>query len=144
MKAAKNGGYWQLKLEPGEEVLATLGEFVKRQRVRSGFLTGIGAARDVVLGCFDPRTRTYSKRTFRGDCEVAALVGNIAWAGKEPVAHIHAVISTPRLNAYAGHLFSATVTVTGEVALVPGAKKLERTPDPRCGLRLLRLPTCRA
>ena len=140
MKAVRNGPYWQLRLMPGEEIMATLVGFVRRQRIKSGFLTGIGAAEDIMLGCFDPKTRAYHKRVFRGDHEVAALVGNVAWVGKDPVCHIHAVISTPRLVTFAGHLFSGTVTVTLEVALVPGTRRLGRKPDPLSGLNLLELP----
>jgi len=140
MKAVRNGAYWQLRLMPGEEIVATLVSFVRSRRIKSGFLTGIGAAEDITLGCFDPKTRTYHKRTFKGDHEVAAVVGNVAWVGKDPVCHIHAVISTPRLATFAGHLFSGTVTVTLEVALVPGTRRLARKPDPLSGLNLLTLP----
>jgi predicted DNA-binding protein with PD1-like motif len=140
MRVVKNGAYWQLKLEPGDEIVTTLASFLRQHRIKSGFLTGIGAAEEIVLGCFDPKTRVYHKRTFRGDHEVCALVGNTAWAGKDPISHIHAVISNPRLATFAGHLFQGTVTVTCEIALVPGTKKLERAVDPHCGLKLLRLP----
>jgi len=140
MKAVRNGSYYQLRLMPGEEIVETLAGFVRSHRIKSGFLTGIGAAEDVVLGCFDPKTKAYHKRTFKGDHEVAALVGNVAWAGKEPVCHIHAIISNPRLATFAGHLFSGTVTVTVEVALVPGTRRLARKPDPLSGLNLLALP----
>jgi predicted DNA-binding protein with PD1-like motif len=125
---------------PGEEILTTIADFVRRKRVKSGFLTAIGAAEDITLGCFDPKTHVYHKRTFKGDCEVAALVGNVAWDGRNPLCHVHAVISTPRLTTYAGHLFSGRVTVTLEVALVPGARRLSRRPDPISGLKLLHLP----
>jgi len=139
MRAVRNGAYWQLRLMPGEEIVSTLSSFVRSRRIKSGFLTGIGAAEDITLGCFDPRTRAYHKRTFAGDHEIAAVVGNVAWVGKDPVCHIHAVISTPRLATYAGHLFSGKVTVTLEVALVPGTRRLERKPDPLSGLNLLAL-----
>ncbi|MBM3332061.1 DNA-binding protein [candidate division WOR-3 bacterium] len=140
MKAARNGSYWQLRLMPGEEIVETIAGFVCSHRIKSGFLTGIGAAEDIVLGCFDPKTKVYHKRTFKGDNEVAAIVGNVAWVGKNPVCHIHAVISRPNLTTYAGHLFSGTVTVTLEVALVPGTRRLARKPDPLSGLNLLTLP----
>ena len=140
MKAVRNGAYWQLRLMPGEEIVSTLAGFVGRRRIKSGFLTGIGAAEDITLGCFDPKARTYHKRTFKGDHEVAAVVGNVAWDGKSPLCHIHAVISTPRLATFAGHLFSGRVTVTLEVALVPGTCHLVRKPDPLSGLNLLALP----
>ncbi len=140
MKATRNGPYWQLRLMPGEEIIETLCGFVRSRRIKSGFLTAIGAAENITLGCFDPKTRAYHKRVFEGDHEVAALVGNAAWVGKSPVCHIHAVISTPRLATYAGHLFSGTVTVTLEVALLPGTRRLQRKPDPLSGLNLLALP----
>jgi predicted DNA-binding protein with PD1-like motif len=140
MKAVRNGTYWQLRLMPGEEIVETLAGFVRSRRIKSGFLTGIGAAEDITLGCFTPKTKTYHRRLFKGDHEVAALVGNVGWLGKNPVCHVHAVVSTPRLVTYAGHLFSGTVTVTLEVALVPGTRRLERRLDPLSGLNLLALP----
>jgi hypothetical protein len=143
MRAVRNGAYYQLRLMPGEEIISTLADFVGRKRIKSGFLTAIGAAEDITLGCFDPKTRAYHKRTFKGDHEVAALVGNVAWDGRNPLCHIHAVISTPRLTTYAGHLFSGKVTVTLEVALVPGARRLGRRPDSFSGLKLLHLPAPR-
>jgi predicted DNA-binding protein with PD1-like motif len=122
---------------PGEEIVEPLVGFVRSRRIRSGFLTGIGAAEDITLGCFDPKTKSYHRRVFKGDHEVAPLVGNVAWVGKSPVCHIHAVISTPRLATFAGHLFSGAVTVTLEVVLVPGTRRLVRKPDPLSGLNLL-------
>ena len=139
MKAVRNGSYWQLRLMPGEEIIETLGGFLGSRRIRSGFLTAIGAAENITLGCFDPKSRKYHKRVFKGDHEVAALVGNVGWLGRNPVCHIHAVISTPRLVTYAGHLFSGTVTVTLEVAMVPGTRRLVRSLDPLSGLNLLAL-----
>ena len=140
MKAVRSGSYWQLRLVPGEEIAATLAGFVRSHRIKSGFLTGIGAAEDITLGCFDLKTRVYKKRFFKGDHEIAALVGNAAWVGRDPVCHLHAIISTPRLATYAGHLFSGTVTVTLEVAFVPGTRRIVRKPDRLSGLNLLALP----
>ena len=140
MKSLKNGPYWLLKLEPGDEIVETLVGFLRKHRVKSAFLTAIGAGEDLVLGCFDPKARSYHKRTFKGDNEVAAIVGNVGWLKQAPACHIHAVISRPNLTTFAGHLFSGTVTVTLEVALVPGTRRLARKPDPLSGLNLLALP----
>jgi hypothetical protein len=144
MKAVRNGAYWQLRLMPGEEIVETLAGFVRSKRIKSGLLTAIGAAEDITLGCFNPKTRAYHKRTFEGDCEVAALIGNVAWDGRNPLCHVHAVISTPRLATFAGHLFSGKVTVTLEVALLPGTRRLSRRPDPFSGLKLLHLPALKS
>ncbi len=140
MKAVRDGGYYQLRLMPGEEIVGSVTNFARSRRIKSGFLTGLGAAEDIMLGCFDPKTKSYHKRVLKGDHEVAALVGNVAWVGNEPVCHIHAVVSTPKLVALAGHLFSGRVTVTIEIALVPGTRRLSRKPDALFGLNLLALP----
>jgi uncharacterized protein len=139
MKYLKNGPYYLLKLEPGDEIIETLVGFLKKHRVRSGFLTAIGAGEDLTLGCFDLNTKTYHKRTFKGDHEIAALVGNTGWDGENPICHIHAVISSPKFATFAGHLFSGRVTVTCEVALVPGTRRISRKVEPFCGLKLLAL-----
>uniref|UniRef100_A0A7C4CA87 DUF296 domain-containing protein n=1 Tax=candidate division WOR-3 bacterium TaxID=2052148 RepID=A0A7C4CA87_UNCW3 len=139
MKFRRNGPYCQLRLERDEEIVSTLAAFVREQRVRSAFLVGIGAGRELVLGCYDLKRRRYLKRRFRGDHEIAALVGNVAWADAEPVCHIHAVISNSRLTTYSGHLFSGQVTATCEIALLPGSRRLKRRLEPDSGLKLLQL-----
>jgi len=143
MTTVRNGTYYQLRLTPGEEIVESLVAFVGSRRIKCGFLTGLGAAEDIILGCFEPKTGTYRKRTFRGDHEVAVLVGNVAWDRKDPLCHLHAVISTPRFSAFAGHLFSGRVTVTLEAAILPGTRRLQRRLDPRSGLKLLHLPELR-
>ncbi len=137
MIATDIGPAFILRLECDEEVIETLRAFVRSHRIGSGFFTGLGAARDITLGYFDPKRRSYRRRTFKSDCEIAALVGNVAWNGREPICHTHAVISNRQLQAFAGHLFSARVTVTCEISLVPGRVRVRRGTDPATGLKLL-------
>ena len=140
MKYVRTGGFYQLRLAKGEDILEALVGFVRRHDIKSGFFTGIGAAEDVVLGLYEPKKKVYVKRTFKGDCEIANIVGNVAWDGKDPICHTHATISTPKLVAFAGHLFAGRVSVTCEVALVPGTRRLRRALEPAIGLKLLQLP----
>ncbi len=140
MRYGQAGSLYQLRLEPGEEVVATVTEFVRARRVGSGTITGLGAADRVELGWFDRRKQEYVRRLFPAECEIASLTGNIAWHGDEPVCHLHAVVAAQGLAARAGHLFRARVTVTCEVGIVAGAGRLERSGDPATGLKLLDLP----
>lgn len=139
MKYVKNGPYYQLRLERSEEIVSELASFVRRRHIRSAFLTGLGAGEKLVLGFYDLRRHRYVRRQFRGEYEIAGLVGNIAWAGGEPICHIHAVISNARLTTFSGHLFEGLVTVTCEVSLLPGSRKLERRLETATGLKLLQL-----
>jgi len=137
MRARRNGPYYQLRLERGEEIIGTLSEFVRKRRIGSAAIVGLGAGEKLVLGCYDLKRHRYLRRRFRGEHEIAALVGNVAWAEGEPVCHVHAVISNVRLVTYSGHLLAGRVAATCEVAVLPGAGKLERRLEPDTGLRLL-------
>ena len=139
MKAVKNGPYYQLRLAHGEEIQATLTGFVRSRRLRSGFVVGLGAAEDVLLGYFDFKKSAYRKRLFRGDYELASVTGNIAWDGNNPICHLHAVITGPKFAAFGGHLFSATVGATCELSIIPGTRRLARQLDQLTGLKLLAL-----
>jgi predicted DNA-binding protein with PD1-like motif len=137
---AKVGSFFQLRLEPGEDVVSSVVAFVREHGIGSGLVTGLGAAEDVVLGYFDRKRREYVKRRFPGECEIASMTGNIAWAGAEPVCHLHAVVAAKGLTARAGHLFEARVAVTCELNILPGEGSLYRSEDPETGLNLLDLP----
>jgi predicted DNA-binding protein with PD1-like motif len=139
MKWLKNGRYYQLRLVRGEEIQAALAAFVRRARLKSGALIGLGAARDIELGYYNLHRREYVRRRFRGEHELAALVGNVAWDGKEPVCHVHAVISDKKCATFSGHLFRATVAATCEVSVLPGTRRLVRRVEPDTGLKLLQL-----
>jgi predicted DNA-binding protein with PD1-like motif len=135
----KNGPYYQLRLMKGEEVHAVLAAFVKGRRLKSGALIGLGAVEGIELGYYNLHRRQYVRRRFRGEHELAALVGNISSDGKEPVCHVHAVISDKRCVTFSGHLFRAVVAATCEVSILPGARRLVRRVEPDTGLKLLQL-----
>jgi len=139
MRWQKNGPFYQLRLERGEEILTTLTEFVHCRRLKSGVLFGLGAAENLRLGYYNLKQKRYLLRRFQGEYELGSLVGNIAWVEREPVIHIHAVISNQRLTTYSGHLFAATVAATCEIAIITGGKKVQRRLEPVSGLKLLAL-----
>ncbi|MEO0085133.1 MAG: PPC domain-containing DNA-binding protein [candidate division WOR-3 bacterium] len=139
MRFRKNGPYYQLRLERSEEIVASLATFVRKSKLRSAFLVGLGAGENLVLGFYDLRRRRYQRRRFRGEYEITSLVGNVAWAGGEPVCHVHAVISNSRLTTFSGHLFEGHVTVTCEITVMTGVRRLERRLEPDSGLKLLHL-----
>lgn len=139
MKYQKNGPYYQLKLEPGDEIIPMLSRFIRDLRIKSGILFGLGAGTDLELGYYHLKKKSYHRRRFQGEFEICSLVGNIAWADKEPILHLHAVISNNRLTTYSGHLFAGRVTVTCEIAVIAGKNRLRRQLDPGTGLKLLEL-----
>lgn len=134
-----DGQRYVVRLDRGEELVRSLADLVTQEQLPGGGFTGIGAVRDTELGYFDLQERSYSRRTFAQAMELLALTGNIAWADDEPVIHAHAVLGGPDHRTVGGHLFTATIAVTGEivVTVLPG-ERIERGLDQETGLKLLR------
>ena len=102
-------------------------------------VSGIGAVSDITLGFFDPNTREYHKEMLPGSWEVANIAGNVAVLDGEEMLHLHATIADNNHNGKAGHLFSAQVSVTLEVVIIPFPGMVERKMDESIGLNLLDL-----
>lgn len=133
-------GWWALKALPGEELVAALNAFLNDARICAGTLSGIGAAREIEIGHFDPQTRNYHKEIWPGPLEIISLTGNVSRLedGKS-LLHAHAAFSLKDMSVRAGHLFRAVVEPTCELYLraLPGA--VDRCAVPEIGLKLWRL-----
>jgi predicted DNA-binding protein with PD1-like motif len=157
-----------IKLDAGEEIMSTLKNFVSDNKIKGGFLTGIGTGNEITLGFYDAEKRIYHKRFFPDDHEFASLIGNISYldpapidntrddktqgvrknsakpnnrcgVNADPVIHIHCTIGPLNFVTYSGHLFSAKVGATCEIMITLSDKKLIRKPDAKTGLNLLDL-----
>jgi predicted DNA-binding protein with PD1-like motif len=137
MKWIKNSRFYQLRLLQGEEILTTLVEFVRRVKIKSGVLIGLGAGYDFELGYYNISKKSYRRRRLKGEFEIVSLLGNVAWDGKQPICHCHIALSDRQMATYGGHLFAGRVGATCEISIFPGDKKLNRQLEPETGLKLL-------
>jgi hypothetical protein len=130
---------YALKLDAGEEIVATLASFAAQRGVRAGMISGIGSVRDPELGFFLTDHRTYERRTFHGEWEIGSLTGNLSDLEGQPFAHCHVVLGGADFTAWTGHLFRGVVTLTCEVHVVvdPGIIRRLRRED--LGFHPLRL-----
>jgi len=129
-----------VKLDPGEEIVASLRDFAIARGIRAGALSGIGAARDCELGFFIPSSGEYVRRVFPDEYEIGALTGNWSEFDGEPFPHCHVVLGGAYFVAYTGHLFRGTVTVTCEIHVVTDPAVIRRTRRPDLGFNPLDLP----
>jgi predicted DNA-binding protein with PD1-like motif len=128
-----------IRLDRGEEVIASLAGFAAERGVRAGLISGLGAMGEVELGFFVPATRTYVRRSFPGDHEIGALTGNFSELNGKPFPHCHAIIGGQDFVAYTGHLFRGVVTVTCEVQVVTDPGVLRRIERAELGFNPLKL-----
>jgi predicted DNA-binding protein with PD1-like motif len=136
-KKTQNG--IMLRLEKGEEIISSLSSCGEEQKISGGFVFGLGALKDATLGYFDAAKKEYVRNSFGEDMEFGSLTGSISYVEGKPFIHAHVVVSGPDSEAYFGHLFSATISATGEFLIIPSDARIERKADAETGLNLLDL-----
>ena len=127
---------YQLRLERGEDILATLTAFCAEKRIGSAHMSAIGAIENAVVGAYLLHDKKYINTTYPGIWEVCSFVGNVALVEGEPFIHAHVVISNEKNETIGGHLFGGTVGVTLEVSIHAHTKPMARTLDENIGLKL--------
>ena len=125
-----------LVLEKGDEILQSIYTVINEANIKFGWINGIGAAENITLGAYPLKLKDYIKKEFKGEFELTSLMGNISTKSGNPFVHIHANISDEECNAFAGHLFTATVSVTCELILNISEKEIIRKECNEIGLSL--------
>ena len=95
MKYKKENNKVLVVLEKGDEIFESIYKVIEVFKINFGWVNGIGAAEN----------------------EIASMMGNITSKENESFVHLHAVISDEECNAFAGHLFTATISVTCEMII---------------------------
>ena len=139
MKYRREGDRIFVRLETGDEVHPSLVALAERERVAGGWLSGIGAASDVELGCYDLARKEYVRTPVDGDVEMASASGSLGIVDGKPFVHLHAVVSDPQCTTRGGHLFRAVAGATLEFVLIVAERPIERTFDEATGLNLWRV-----
>jgi hypothetical protein len=126
-------------LETGEEVMASLKEFIARENIHAAQITAIGALSSVVLNYFDWERKAYQNIPVAEQVEVASLLGDVAEGPDgRPALHVHIVVGRRDGSAMAGHVGEARVRPTLEVILTESPTHLRKRIDPEAGIALIR------
>lgn len=128
-----------LVFDPGDEVIATLREFVGREELRTCRFTAIGAVSDLVLGYFEVAQREYRRLPVTEQVEVLMLAGNVTEADGQPRVHAHVVVGKADGTTLGGHLVEAHVRPTLELFLTAWPARIQRRLDEPSGLMLIDL-----
>lgn len=131
-----DGNIWAIRLWRGEEVVSSILEFAKEERVVSAHINAIGAVSNVELGFYDLGKKEYTWKTFEGDHELVSAIGNITLLAGEPFLHLHAVIADREFSTYGGHVKRAQGGATTEIIIRVGELPLHRAMDTEIGLNL--------
>lgn len=133
MKSRRIAGGYLVRLERGEEAIASLKSFVSQKKIPCGVLQGIGAIENVKLGYFDLKAGRYHTKQIKKTVEVVSLIGNISYTDGQPFIHSHVAIAGTDHRLLGGHFFKGTVAVTLEIFIKVIKRRLNRYRDHELG-----------
>lgn len=120
-----------VKLEEGSILPDTIERIILEERLKGGFMIGIGGLKKAEIGYFNPVTSTYVTEFIdsgeEGMIEVVSLVGNYLLRSNGTVfTHLHVTLSRRDLGVKGGHLVRGVVRPHIEIFLVEVGEELKK------------------
>ena len=118
-----------IRLDRGDEIIASITDFCEKENVQLGYLEGLGAADHAVIGLYDVGERFYHKTEVNGPMEITSLVGNITTKDGETYLHLHINLCDETMAVKGGHLNECRISATSEIIVRKIDGRVERLHD---------------
>lgn len=134
-----------VRIDRGEEVIASILDVCRSEGIESAVYTGIGGCSEAQIQTFVPEAGAFETRTLSGMLELVSLTGNVI-SGPDGSLHHHthaafAYKDGERHRVAAGHIRSTVVLYTAEVELRPvKGGRIDRRLDPETGTGFWNFP----
>ena len=89
MEFQKFADTFVVRLDKGEEIIASLQALCEKEKIALGSVEGIGAADHAVIGLYDVGQREYHKTELNGPMEITSLLGSITQKDGAVYLHLH-------------------------------------------------------
>jgi uncharacterized protein len=145
MKTKLIGRQLFVRIDRGEEVVASLAAACDEAKIEAGSVSGIGACDKAVIGFFDGEEKKYHPREILGDREITSIVGNVSRMDGSVYLHLHMMMADSEGQVVGGHLSEAQISATCEMIVdiaesaVDEDVKIGRVRDDKLGLNLWEL-----
>ena len=127
-----------VRLDVGEEIISSIMNILKNEKISFATVTGIGATNDFTVGTYDVTNQLYKKSNYKGVYEIVSLLGNTSTMNNEPYIHIHMSAADKNNNVVGGHLNEAYISATAEIVLNITETNVDRIKDPNTGLNIFK------
>lgn len=138
MEYRRYGSKILVRLDPGDDVVTQVSEVCKKESVRLGNVSGIGAVDKATVGLFKPDSKEYFSTTLEKPFEITNLSGNVSEMNGELYLHLHITLADIEHNAFGGHLNEAIVSATAEIWIDIVDGEVDRAFSDTVGLNLLK------
>lgn len=136
METKRTANCLVIRLDPGEELINSLLTACQEHDIHCAQVTGIGAARKITCGVFDPETREYHSEKFKGIFEITSLNGTITTMDGGLYPHIHVTFADQKYKVRGGHLNKCVISATAEIVLMILDLEIDRQASQEVGLNL--------
>ena len=128
-----------IRLERGDEVVASLLSLAEKEKIALANVSGIGACDSAIIGVYKLSEKKYYSNHLLGDMEITCLAGNITTMDGKPYVHVHATLGMADGSAKGGHLNEAIISATGELMVTAVNGSVDRFKDEASGINFLKL-----
>ena len=104
-----------IRMDRGEEVVASLTAFCEQEGIKLASVEALGAADHVVIGLYDVGARQYHRHTFDGPMEITSLLGNVCAKDGKTYLHLHINLCREDMSVIGGHLNECCISATCEM-----------------------------
>lgn len=134
---SKQSTFQLLRFDRGEEFIASLQEYCKKEKIHAASFQALGAAGELTLAYYNLSDKRYEDHDVTEDVEILSILGNIATMDEKIIVHAHGVFGKKDLQTIGGHIKKLVVSATCEVSLTLLPGTLKRAFDEETGLNLL-------
>lgn len=125
-----------LRIDRGEEIVSSLEDMCKKEKITCASVAAIGAVDDFEIGLFDVEKKEYCAEHYQMPAEITSLLGTVTEKAGEPYLHLHMNAADKDHHVYGGHLNTAIVSATCEMIVTVIEGRIGRKFDPETGLNL--------
>ncbi len=121
----------------GADLHEELTKIVRRENIRLGRISALGATTHARVAYYDQNTRTYNPIEFPGGMEILNVHGNVSMRDGEPFVHVHILLGDAVGRIFGGHVLPGTILYACEVFIEElEGQVLEREQEEKTGLHL--------
>jgi len=138
MEYRKFGSKYVIRLNRGEEVVASLIKFAEEEKVSLANVSGIGAGNYVKFGLFDVAEKQYHSNELKIAFEILSLMGTLSEMNGKPYLHLHICVGDGEGHVFGGHLNECMISATCEIVVDVIEGKVDREFSEEVGLNLFK------
>ena len=138
MEYKKFGNTFIMRLDVGDEIMASLKKIVETENIKLAQIKGLGGASDFTIAVRNPYTKSYDPMDYKGRYEVANIHGNVTTLDGKPYLHVHIGCGNEKGEYRGGHLLRCVIGATAEIFITTYEGIVDRQVEDKTGLNVFK------